>query len=312
MNRIQDALDEVFSNYERTAEMDELYQSILSDCEERYEDNLKQGMSEEEAYDSVIDSLGDLDELLAQMNREKGKEDDLSDAAEADGVISAIVIETGSRDVYLTGIEEDEVFVDANPDMHQTVRGHTLYLDENTNGNLAVGLIFSMREKVVQISVPAGVDRISVVTSSGSVSLAEISSRSVSIKSTSGDIGIRSFGGEQLDISTTSGDADVDLYGSGIRMTVNTTSGDCDVGGRGLQTLDMKMISGDLTVSMPDPFERIRVSSTSGDVELNDSGIDHVDLSFKTISGELNCQKDRMQGENRMEIRTISGDLTIQ
>lgn len=67
-DKLKAYLDGLFEAVPNTREVreakDELYDSML----ERYEDCLKAGMDEQAAYDSVIDSIGDIHELIAELD----------------------------------------------------------------------------------------------------------------------------------------------------------------------------------------------------------------------------------------------------
>jgi hypothetical protein len=67
-DKLKTYLDELFDAVPNTREVrevkDELYDSML----ERYEDCLKSGMDEQAAYDSVVDSIGDIHELIEELD----------------------------------------------------------------------------------------------------------------------------------------------------------------------------------------------------------------------------------------------------
>lgn len=306
MNRIEEALKEIFRNYGDSEEMRQLYHSILFDCKERYEDNLSHGMSEEEAYDSVMASLGDLDALLEKVDDENRKEEEEEHSYEER--IDEIVIRVGSRDIALEGTDENDVTVEADPDMHQTVKGHVLYLDENTAANVSVGLLFAFHPAGdVSVSVPDGVRKITVSTTSGNVDLEDLRCETVLIQTVSGVVS-GSLSSDGVDIHTSSGDAELDLNRVS-HVHIVSASGDIELRGTGFMRAECRTTSGDVTVETDQAYELARINTVSGDVDIHK---DQIDLDYHTVSGELTMRAERMQGWNRTEIRTVSGDIDIR
>ena len=66
--RIRSMIDEIFSEMKMTAENLALRDELMANAQARYEDVVAQGGSEEEAFAQVAASLGDVNELLREMN----------------------------------------------------------------------------------------------------------------------------------------------------------------------------------------------------------------------------------------------------
>lgn len=66
--RIRSMIDDIFSDMKMTAENLALRDEMMANAQARYEDNMAQGKSEEEAFAEVAESLGDVSELLREMN----------------------------------------------------------------------------------------------------------------------------------------------------------------------------------------------------------------------------------------------------
>ena len=64
IDRIRVYLEHAFANSPKTRRMEDLREELFSNLVEKYNDRLRQGMSEEDAYNAVIRSIGDIDELI--------------------------------------------------------------------------------------------------------------------------------------------------------------------------------------------------------------------------------------------------------
>ena len=64
IDRIRVYLEHAFANSPKTRRMEDLREELFSNLVEKYNDRVRQGMSEEDAYNAVIRSIGDIDELI--------------------------------------------------------------------------------------------------------------------------------------------------------------------------------------------------------------------------------------------------------
>ena len=64
IDRIRAYLEHAFADAPKTRRMEDLREELFSNLVEKYDDRLRQGMSEEDAYNAVIRSIGDIDELI--------------------------------------------------------------------------------------------------------------------------------------------------------------------------------------------------------------------------------------------------------
>ncbi len=65
--KIINYVDALFSDIPNNKEANELKEEILSNMSERYEDYIKEGKTENQAFSLVIGSLGDIDEMLVDV-----------------------------------------------------------------------------------------------------------------------------------------------------------------------------------------------------------------------------------------------------
>ena len=64
---IKSEITNLFENVPETQEVKELQEEMISNAEERYEDLIQRGFTEEQAYTMVMGSIGDIEELLADL-----------------------------------------------------------------------------------------------------------------------------------------------------------------------------------------------------------------------------------------------------
>ena len=72
-------IEELFQNAPKTKAAYELKEELLANSNERYEDLIKEGVPEKEALEIVIHSIGDVDQLLAEVEPHTSR-NDLDDA----------------------------------------------------------------------------------------------------------------------------------------------------------------------------------------------------------------------------------------
>ncbi len=66
-NKIKNYVEVLFSDIPRSKKANELKEEMLSNMSERFEDYMQKGETENQAYSKVISSLGDIDEMLADV-----------------------------------------------------------------------------------------------------------------------------------------------------------------------------------------------------------------------------------------------------
>ena len=59
----------LFEKAPNTKRANDLKDEIISNAEDKYEDLVKQGKKEEEALQTVIQEIGDVDELIEELNK---------------------------------------------------------------------------------------------------------------------------------------------------------------------------------------------------------------------------------------------------
>lgn len=70
--QIRDEIERLFANAPKTKAAWELQEELLANCMERYEDLTAEGMAPEEVIENVVASIGNVDELIADLPAEDG------------------------------------------------------------------------------------------------------------------------------------------------------------------------------------------------------------------------------------------------
>src|SRR5690625_6930034 len=68
INQIKTHVQSIFAPYQKVRTAQELEEEFIQNLKERYNDYIKQGYSEAEAYRMTIDSIGEISELIESIN----------------------------------------------------------------------------------------------------------------------------------------------------------------------------------------------------------------------------------------------------
>ena len=147
------------------------------------------------------------------------------------------------------------------------------------------------------------------------------SMKSIEIRSMSGDIEVEEANAEKISISTTSGDINFD--GNAKKLTLNTVSGDIELTTYEQFAGDIHTVSGDIDFEANSAFNA-KMATTSGDIEIELNDTDGYDLTYNTVSGDVDidyvgeCHSYSRSGRigygnNGAVIvaNTVSGDIKV-
>lgn len=97
--KIQKYVDFIFADIPYSRKAKEMQEEITSNLQAHYEDNISNGMTENEAYQSAIDSLGNIDELLKELIPEENLQQKINRYKKKRATCTAI-----STALYMTGV----------------------------------------------------------------------------------------------------------------------------------------------------------------------------------------------------------------
>ncbi len=287
MVKVREYLDRFFAKYEMTEELYDLKDEITLNAQDRYRDYLEQGYSEAEASEKVLDSLGNLEELMNEVNATPLREDYrgiLHDVittlfgerrkgnehySEVFAGVNELILNVTSADVSVSISPDDCIHVEANGDdaMLEVVQEEErVTLTENRHGLLSFGGI-----ETVEISLPEGM-------------------KALEIHVVNGDIEIS--------------DVEVPL------ITIGTVNGDVDLSDILFDSLQIHTVNGDTEIESEGTFDLIQCQSVSGDVSISLPGVEGVDFAYETLSGDVECSLD-YDSRHAIRVTTVSGDIDI-
>ena len=67
--KIRKEVNTLFENAPNTKRANDLKDEIISNAEDKYDDLIKQGKKEAEALETVMKEIGDVDELIEELNK---------------------------------------------------------------------------------------------------------------------------------------------------------------------------------------------------------------------------------------------------
>ncbi len=158
---------------------------------------------------------------------------------------------------------------------------------------------------------------------SGDVIIEDIETARLNLGTVSGDIKIEELVTEKIRANSTSGDITVKDYTGNI--DAGSTSGDISLmGGRDNEDIDVSTVSGDILIEQ-DAVSDMKLGSTSGDIKIKLPEESQFYLDISTVSGEIkhdfsikiissgrrDLEGEIGDGDERIMISTISGDVTI-
>lgn len=284
-SKITAYVENLFQDAPKNDEMKALKDELLSDLSEHFEDLLRQGMTEAEAYRAVTDSVGDIRELFPEEAQPAGRcHRESFDAA----AVRAIRIHYISEriDIGVSDTGKIEFFEDIRPEdesLYATVKLTDGVLTIEHGRRTLVGPFFRAR---VQLRLPAEFHgMLQVGNTSGSIRMdGSYRLSQLELASVSGSIMVGDVEAERLDLNTVSGAIRGERLAG--RWTIHSTSG---------------------SVSLDRAGGGGECSTTSGAIRMNISPLEY-DLRCSTISGRINLQIPR---GFRLNARTFSGKVSV-
>lgn len=317
----------LFEDVEMTDEVQAIRDEVMNNCQERFEDLLSSGMSEDDAIGAVVESLKGMEEVLEQYPRKPQE-----DAAEgihklvysADAV-KAIEVHAAFQEVMIEPSYDDMIHVEFGEDAP--------FMVEHSGGRLDINYVERMRRtgsrKGVRFTHGRGrfgasinVDSFgelweaiaSMKFSSGAdfddelrILIPGNAVKDVSVYTASGDITVGEVQVDRLCLSSASGDVKAKLCDEYLadRVEIKTTSGDAEAMLMARHG-SIQTMSGDVTLE--GRIQEAKVQSVSGDLNVR---ADLRRVSFRSVSGdvEISCDSDEI---NEIIGNTTSGDVRIR
>ena len=321
----------MFQDTEMSEEVQALKDEVMNNCQERYNDMIARGLSEDEAIAAVVDSLKGMEEVISQYPRKKTAEDDFDENELDDGDdedededtevdhtfdpsdIRLIRVNLVSDDVTVESSFDDRIHVcydrEDLPNLEVRREGNVLVVERSEgSGNRHIHMDFNgkgmkwdsfsdMFRDIGRMIAGSGIGHtIGRVT----ISLPKGHAPAFEGHTTSGDM-------ELIDVALTD-------------ATLESMSGDLMLDARGTEQVQrIRVIDANhgsrINICMEDDDEnqqvegfsmnRVKLKSSSGDIEVNARCNE---LSVETMSGDV----DITSSSERARISTVSGDLNAR
>lgn len=295
----------LFQDTEMTEEVQAMQDELMDNCQQRYEDLVAQGRSEDEAIALVVESLKGMEEVIGAYPRSRSAASHAQETDEDGRVlyfpaaqVKRVDVNLLSQDIALVPGQGDQVVVHlkGKEGIHLNARlaGETLYItrqEENAGkGSRWWGWVwFSSWGEEVEVELPASCcPRLTVHTTSGDLRMRDIAVQDVRLDTMSGDITLQVDPARRMrEVMLKSTSGDINVTCSAERMEFQSMSGDVTFRGD-CPELTAQSISGD--VDLQGCFEQARMKSTSGDICLEEQGHALRQVDAKTTSGDVDIR----------------------
>lgn len=231
--------------------------------------------------------------------------------------INSLKIDTGSVDVKLVPSASDDIKVELAGEVSEKMEDAFTLTVAEKNGDLHVQLkrekqpaftVFAINKHTqLTISVPEKMyDQVAMETTSGDLTIGEITSHDIELAAKSGDIFANKLEGEGgLSIKSTSGDIKAAEF-SFKESALQSTSGDIFAEqAEAITILSVATTSGDVVVAPVAEAYSLDVQTNSGDGEFNVSGLLFQEKTEERVIGK------KGNGGLSVEITTTSGDYQL-
>ena len=309
--------------FEDTVENEEtraLHEELMNNCQERYDDLISRGLSEEEATGEVVDSLKGMKDVIAEYPKKSSSVPSKAEAATGGERtftgIDRLQAETMDQDILVSPSGDGMIHVSCDDPEGMTceqdgsrliVRGakkrdkFTAPFEMQDGEEVTLSGILNMVGKAIRnvaVSFGNGMP-IRIEVPDGILSEMELNSRS-------GDINCSCAFALKMTARSTSGDVKLDpeTERTADKLLVSTVSGEAEVNGSAM-TAEISSMSGDVTVD--GVFETLQVKSTSGEAEFPGSV---TEVTASSVSGDVNLTIENATLK-RIEARSTSGDVEI-
>lgn len=327
----------MFQDTIMTDEVCAIKDEVMNNCQERYQDLVERGFSEDEAMAAVVESLKGMEEVLAQYRQcasdEEEPEQNLTFAPEMVQTVKTALI---SENLTIRPGTDNQVHVlfnrEDNPLLAVELANGILHIRRNGDGaaiNGHMGKNFTSFNDFMKSlnQLMSGFSR-TIISSGGDITITLPTDFAYEylLSSTSGDVTMERIPAKTVNLTITSGDAEIEFAPetSVSLLRVMGNSGDVTIGGQ-METANIRTVSGDveisgdckqLTVNTVSGDSSIRAAAThmnfqsvSGDMEVTAMDARLKEVSVKTTSGDMTLRLPaELQGKVAVEMQTLSGD----
>lgn len=319
----------MFQDAEKNEETDAIRDEVMNNCQERYTDLIRSGVSEDDAIAAVIESLKGMEDVLAPYKKKAPQhpvEDDEEDsdeqhAAFASYLVSQIDVSLVNEDVNIEASDDDLYHVIWNRMTNRVVKV------ELENDVLRITRSLDTETKQEKNHVEFSKDDMSdfIKAEEGKIEI-NMDSISRAMKSLGDKIKLQFSNGMNIGFGPAGSTITIQIPENAIPHTkIQTTSGDIDVQDVALADLNVTSTSGDINISLDEDqhMKLVELRTTSGDIEATASTYEmtiastsgdvevegyYHNLTVNTISGDIDVRAD----VKNMTFKAVSGDVDLE
>lgn len=318
----------LFADIMETEETRALWEELNQNCQERYQDLIQNGLSEDDAIHAVLESLNGMEDALKDYPR---KSSQASQQGSSHCVFNgeapqAVEIRVKSSDVRICPSPDEQLHVDSddeNAPLDVTLKNGRLTVQPaslNRQSGSLIDLLFSGNlfllgrvPSILFIQLPADCHpQVQATTFSGDIDADGLSLKSLTLHSTSGDIRCDNMHVQEgVRLESTSGD--ISFQGDCQTLSTSSISGDLRMEAH-CPDQTCKSTSGDIEAVLPRLDTLcLKAKSTSGNVRVSLPEGTTAEARCSTISGDVRCQASLQPGSPyQLELSSISGDLLLR
>ena len=328
----------MFQDVEMNEEVAAIRDEVMNNCQERYDDLVTSGVSEDDAIAAVIESLKGMEDVIAPYKRKRhhsadfeNLDDDELDEEEsseqhasfASYLVKKIDVALVNEDIKIEPSDDDFYHViwdkEENPLVNVELHNDLLRIlrrpEETVNAKKTCRVDMDFKDDMNDF----------VKTEAGKIEI-NMDSISRAMKSLGDKIKLQFSNGMNIRFGSAGGEVTIQVPENAIpHVKILTTSGDIDVQDAALTDLSITSTSGDINIGMDEDqyMERLDVRTTSGDIDIaafvrnmtitSTSGDVEIEgridqLGVNTISGDIDVRAD----VKNMTFKAVSGDVDLQ
>ena len=191
---------------------------------------------------------------------------------------------------------------------------------------IGFGILKSLSKELViriPVSMEDGLAELKLDNVSSSIEIEALIANVVLIDSVSGNISIKNLISKKLDIETVSGTVNVSAESEFV--DAEAVSGDLNISisSKSIEKVDIESVSGDVSLDLGNSPKILDIETISGEVDITLPENDGFVAKYDSVSGKFKCDfevsitkkeavyKDAKVNKSKLDIETVSGDITI-
>lgn len=320
--RIESYVNSLFAKTGNDSKVLDFKEELLANLNEKYNDLLMSGKSEDEAFELVVAGIGNIEKLLEEISGKGSNLRDRSDTLlKSEGILlkaaKNIVIECTSETLEIHKVSGDSINIRqyGNPNTRSedlflfSTSDDTVHIYIKKTYNFTFNILNFYREKII-VEIPESFKgNLSATASSGSVKIEdELILKSLHLHNSSGGINLKkSISTDLLNINSSSGKIKLDDLIQSKEVYMKTTSGGIysAMNINSDEKISLESSSGKIHLDKYISTKLLNAGTSSGGIRLIDADVEKFDL--QSSSGAIRV--DSISGEGKT--KTSSGSIQI-